>query len=210
MRSHRAGIEVVDLMSERPNRYLMVPGRESSGLAARSAERTLAAGWTVYVVVNSAGAVEGVRVPHFIAEPLIFEDSLLAASSSSTPTSTSSSSSSTTSTSTPTPTPTTQENTDSNYENYEGRSSDRSGESPWASGGDRTSSSSGKSSRLDSIIKDRNNPCVNGNSSDVNPPDSTDSDWTGGYDESEDQTSDSEWTPDGHCEDSDDPYDDEF
>ncbi|KAI3328804.1 hypothetical protein F4824DRAFT_386863 [Ustulina deusta] len=73
--------QVVGIFDPLPHRYLFVPG--TGALAAQCRARTHAIGRPVYVVHDSAGAVAGLRVPHYVVEAVIFEETLTGGSSSS-------------------------------------------------------------------------------------------------------------------------------
>ncbi|KAI1425214.1 hypothetical protein F5Y12DRAFT_748217 [Xylaria sp. FL1777] len=64
--------QIVNIFDEMPHRYMFVPG--TGALATRCKERTHAIGRAVYIVHDSAGRVEGVRVPHYIVESTMFEE----------------------------------------------------------------------------------------------------------------------------------------
>ncbi|KAI0532588.1 hypothetical protein GGR58DRAFT_161756 [Xylaria digitata] len=64
---------LVGLFDPIPHRYMFLPGTDSL-LASRCARATQAAGYPVYVVMDSVGKAMGLRVPHYILEPFLRED----------------------------------------------------------------------------------------------------------------------------------------
>ncbi|KAI1299475.1 hypothetical protein F5Y03DRAFT_250781 [Xylaria venustula] len=66
--------QTVGLFDEMPHRYMFVPG--TGEFTARCREKALAIGRPVYVVLDSAGEIAGVRVPHYVVDSLIFEESM--------------------------------------------------------------------------------------------------------------------------------------
>ncbi|KAI0977625.1 hypothetical protein F4678DRAFT_413602 [Xylaria arbuscula] len=66
--------QIVGLFDDMPHRYMFVPG--TGDFTARCREKAHAIGRAVYVVLDSAGEIAGVRVPHYVVDSLIFEESM--------------------------------------------------------------------------------------------------------------------------------------
>ncbi|KAI0404005.1 hypothetical protein F4802DRAFT_598620 [Xylaria palmicola] len=71
----RPDAEVVSIFDPVPHRYILVPGTDSQ-LVTECRARTRAIGRAVYVVEDARGEVIGFRVPHYVLESVIIEESL--------------------------------------------------------------------------------------------------------------------------------------
>ncbi|KAI1824116.1 hypothetical protein F4861DRAFT_548905 [Xylaria intraflava] len=69
--------QIVSLFEPMPHRYIFLPGQDTRIMTA-CRERARAAGRPVYAVLDARGEFIGVRVPHYILDPVIAEEARLA------------------------------------------------------------------------------------------------------------------------------------